>query len=219
MIYYISNMIGTISLRDQISHWLQEQMLNGKIQSGQKLSLVQLSEDIQVSVTPIREALVQLVRAGIVRNINNRGFYIPQLSSGEAKNIYPAIHALEKLALEQSQISPSQITTMASIQSEFEKASDTVDAVRLDLQFHDSLVGNYKNEVVHNMLNDLKVRVFFYELQYMDDPKNHQKSVKGHHALLNSLIQKDVRKAAALLQENWDTSAKFIEDHYTNEKS
>lgn len=212
-------MIETISLREQISHWLQEQMLHGKVKSGQKLSLAELSRDIAVSVTPIREALVQLVRSGIVRNIPNRGFYIPQLSSKEAQSIYPAIYALEKLALEQSDISPGQITTLASIQSEFEKASTKQEAVRLDLQFHDVLVRNYDNEVIRNILKDLKVRVFFYELQYMDHPKNHQKSIHAHYAILNSLMDKNLTKAATLLQENWETSANFIDNHYNTETS
>ncbi|MGW9685317.1 GntR family transcriptional regulator [Flagellimonas sp. 2504JD1-5] len=210
-------MIGTISLRDQISHWLQEQMLNGKIKSGQKLSLAELSRDIEVSVTPIREALVQLVRTGIVRNISNRGFYIPQLSSKEAKSIYPAIYALEKLAIEQSQISYSQITTLASIQSEFEKAPTREDAVRLDLQFHNSLTCSYENEVIHNILNDLKVRVFFYELKYMENSKNHQKSVEAHYSILQALIDKNIKKTTSLLQKNWETSAKFIEKLYQSE--
>ncbi|MGX1928800.1 GntR family transcriptional regulator [Flagellimonas sp. 2504JD4-2] len=212
-------MIETISLREQISHWLQEQMLHGKVKSGQKLSLAELSRDITVSVTPIREALVQLVRTGIVKNIPNRGFYIPQLSSKEAQSIYPAIYALEKLALEQSTISPGQITTLASIQSEFEKASTKQEAVRLDLQFHDVLVRNYDNEVIRNILKDLKVRVFFYELQYMDNPKNHQKSIHAHYAILNSLMDKNITKAAKLLQENWETSANFIENSYNTETS
>ncbi len=209
-------MIQRITLRDQISQWLQEQMLSGKIKSGQKLSLAELSRDIQVSVTPIREALVQMVRTGIVTNISNRGFYIPQLSSEEAKNIYPAIYALEKLAMEKSQFSSSHIKTLNSIQSKFEKAASKEEAVRLDFQFHKSLTSVYHNKVVQNVLNDLKVRVFFYELQYMDDISNHQKSIGEHHNILNALVDGNLEKATLILQENWETSASFIEAYYDN---
>lgn len=207
-------MIQRIALRDQIGQWLQGQMLKGKIKSGDKLSLAEISRDIDVSITPIREALVQLVRAGIVENISNRGFYIPQLTAEEAANIYPAIYALEKLALEKSKFSAYHLGRLESVHSNFEKARNKEEAVRLDLEFHELLLKDYQNGIIKNILNDLKVRVFFYELHYLENPKNHLKSIKTHHALLTSLTNGNLEKASSLLHENWETSAIFIEQQY-----
>lgn len=207
-------MIEKIILRDQVSNWLQEQMLNGKVESGQKLSLVDISRDIDVSVTPIREALAQLVRAGIVQTISNRGFFVPKLSTKEAKNIYPAIYSLEKLALEQSTYSSEHLDKLDRIQLKFENAADIEDAVRFDLRFHEVLVENYDNEVIGNILRDLKVRVFFYELEYMKSSEHHSTSIATHRAIIEALREGETVMAGKLLQENWEISSQFIEQHY-----
>lgn len=211
-------MIQKIALRDQIGQWLQDQMLKGKIKSGDKLSLAEISRDIDVSITPIREALVQLVRAGTVKNISNRGFYIPQLTAKEAADIYPTIYALEKLALEKSKFSAYHLSRLESVHSSFEKAKTKEEAVRLDLEFHELLLKDYRNDIIKNILNDLKVRVFFYELHYLENSVNHLKSIKTHHALLTCLAKGNLEKASALLQENWETSAIFIEQQYKTQQ-
>ncbi|MEM8890151.1 MAG: GntR family transcriptional regulator [Bacteroidota bacterium] len=209
-------MIQKIVLRDQISIWLQEQMLSGKIKNGQKLSLVEISNDVNVSVTPIREALSQLARAGIVESISNRGFFVPKLSAKEAKDIYPAIYSLEKLAIEQSQFSEQQLKKLRQAEKKFEKASSRQDAVRYDLKFHEILIEGYENEVVKNILSDLKIRVFFYELEYMQS-ENFKKSIDGHKKLIEALEDGKIKKASLLLQENWEISAEFIKKYYSEE--
>ncbi|MEX0313852.1 MAG: GntR family transcriptional regulator [Allomuricauda sp.] len=211
-------MLQKIVLRDQIGSWLQEQLLSGSLQNGEKLSLVDISKDLEVSVTPIREALSQLSRAGIVETIPNRGFFVPALSAKEAQDIYPAIYALEKLALEQSIVDSELLTGLRQVQTKFEYATNNEDAVRFDLEFHEILISNYKNKVTANILRDLKIRVFFYELEYMSS-KNHKKSSESHLKIIQALEAGNKSKACRLLQQNWETSAEFIEKHYAKNLS
>ncbi|TMU56624.1 GntR family transcriptional regulator [Flagellimonas algicola] len=211
-------MLQKIILRDQIGSWLQEQLLSGSLQNGEKLSLVDISKDLEVSVTPIREALSQLSRAGIVETIPNRGFFVPALSAKEAQDIYPAIYALEKLALEQSKLDSELLIRLKQIQTKFENAISNEEAARFDLEFHEILISNYENRVTANILRDLKIRVFFYELEYMNS-KNHKKSSETHLKIIQALEVGNKSKAYRLLQQNWETSAEFIEKHYAKNSS
>ena len=86
-------MFKNISYRDQVRNVLLARMKSGKLEAGDKISLAQLSRELNVSVTPIREALTQLQQANIVASIPNRGFVMPVMNETEVKNIYELILA------------------------------------------------------------------------------------------------------------------------------
>lgn len=203
-------MIQKITLRDQIRAYLQQEMLDRKIKYGERLSLAEIARRIDVSVTPIREALTQLAQVGIVHNIANRGFFVPQLSIKEAREIYPVIASLEIMAMQDCKYTTDQIKKIKRIQADFEQASNQEQAVKLDLQFHHTLIEPYDNSIAERILSDLKVRVFFYELEYMDDLSNHQASIDCHELIINSLEKGEMDRASSFLKENWTVSLDFI---------
>lgn len=210
-------MIQKIILRDQVREYLQQEMLNRKIGFGERLSLAKIARKINVSVTPIREALTQLEQAGIVNTIANRGFFVPPLSIKEAQEIYPIISQLECMAVQQSHYTASQLRKLEKIQTRFENAMDPEQFVKLDLQFHQTLIEGYDNSIANRILNDLKVRVFFYELEYMNKTNNRDSSAHCHRQIIEMLDNARIEEAVQLLKENWAVSLKFIKDNYTKE--
>lgn len=208
-------MIEKIVLRDQVRQYLQREMLDRKITIGERLSLAEIARKINVSVTPVREALTQLEQAGIVMTIANRGFFIPPLSVEEALQIYPVIISLETMAVSESGYSTDQIEELREIQLRFEKAKSREQLVRLDLEFHKALLKPFRNRIACRILKDLKVRVFLYELEYMDYMQNRQNSANCHRQIIRSLEKKHNTQAADLLKENWEMSLRFLVEFYT----
>ena len=97
-------MIKKVLFRNQVREYLISKMQTGALQDGQLLSLAGIARELEVSVTPIREALTQLEQSNIVVGIPNRGFGIPKLDNKEAKNVYELIAALESLAITNASI-------------------------------------------------------------------------------------------------------------------
>ena len=122
-------MITKISYRDQVREYLQNQMLLGNLDAGQTLSLAGLARELNVSVTPIREALTQLEQAKIIGSIPNRGFVILNIDTSEAKNVYELIATLEALAIENSAFSVSAVKELKSAQMKFTGAKTSVERV------------------------------------------------------------------------------------------
>ena len=112
-------LIEKINLRDQVKDLLLEKMRNGDIDPKKSISLAALGRELDVSVTPIREALTQLQTSNIVEAIPNRGFFIPELSNDEAKNLYQLVVSLESLAIQNSTFSCSFLKSFASITTIF----------------------------------------------------------------------------------------------------
>ena len=118
-IYYIYQVIIKTSFRDQVREFLLAEMKQGHLQEGQTINLAALARKLEVSVTPIREALTQLQQSRIITAIPNRGFIISELSLKEAKDLYELVADLEVLAIENSEFDEESIEQLKEQQNHF----------------------------------------------------------------------------------------------------
>ncbi len=211
-------MLQTISLREQVKMYLQTKMIKGDISFGERISMPKLSEDLGVSITPIREALTQLYQANIVQAIPNRGFFLPKLNKQEAIEIYPIIANLEYMAVSASVYSSKDIEELKKIHNKIMKANNAKRIIELDLKFHNTLLQNFNNETLKKILNDLKIRVFLYEFNYMKVPELTEKSNNYHLKIIMSLIEGDNKNAAKYVKKNWLTSIAFIKEVFNKKQ-
>ena len=87
------------SLTESTVKRLREAIISGALELGQPLSERQLAELLEVSKTPVREALAQLRREGLVRILPQRGAFVFTLSQQEVVEICEVRQALEASAL------------------------------------------------------------------------------------------------------------------------
>jgi DNA-binding GntR family transcriptional regulator len=198
------------ALRDSVRKRLGTMLLAGRLKPGSKLSLAELARDLDVSATPVREALTQLHHARVIDVIPNRGFFLRELDVQEAGEIYPVIAALEALAIRQSRFTPQDIRELRERHARFEAAGDPRSAVRFDLAFHGALTAHSANATLQRMIEDLKLRVFAYELGYMSSRVRAQPPHASHKDLIASLARNDVEQAAALAESHWRASLDYI---------
>lgn len=209
-------MISKTSYRDQVREHLQDEMLLGNLNAGQTLSLAGLARQLQVSVTPIREALTQLEQSKIITSIPNRGFVISEIDAKEAKNIYELIANLESLALENSRFSAKDLKDLEKAQTKFGKAKTPIEKVKADLDFHEILTRNYDNPFAQQIIRDLKTRIFFYEKSYMEDVGLTDVSDEQHFEIIELVRTEKQKKAAQIVKENWLIILQFIQKHLEN---
>lgn len=199
-------MIEKVNLRDQVLHYLQQELVHGRIRHGDRLSLASMERVLQVSVTPVREALTQLERTGVVRAIPNRGFFLAPNTVEDAREIYPVIANLEVMALEGSEFTTADVRKLRDLRTAFKRAKDPAAAVRADQDLHATLIGNFGNNCAKRLIADLKLRVFSYELQYMVDGRKTTTSDKAHGEIIDFLAAGERRKAAKRLKAHWKES-------------
>lgn len=205
-------MIKKISLRDQVREYLLQEMAGGKIIPDSPISLAETARNLDVSVTPIREALNQLERAGIVTMVPNKGFILSALSLQEALELYPIISQLESLAIESSIYSEQDIEKLIRKNEKFMNAKNKKEAVLTDDQLHQLLIQNSNNKTLQRIISDLKIRILFYELEYQNDPDLSGKSGKEHDKIIRLLKGNKIEEGAALLKEHWIRSLIFIQN-------
>lgn len=199
-------MIKKITFRNEVKRELLEAMFRGEITPGQRVSLPSIAKKLEVSVTPVREALTQLTESRVVTYIANRGFIVSELSEQEAIELYEVIGILESSALEQCNLDQLDIKKLDDIQAKFSRAKTKEKRVYYDMAFHSFLMEACPNSLIRKMIEDLRIRVFFYELEYMSLDDLKEVSTDSHDQMIQHLKNKKLKKAAQILKSNWISS-------------
>ena len=87
------------SLSDEVLDRLRVAIIRGQLKPGQRLNETMLATTLDVSRGPVREALTQLAREGLVVLQRYKGATVARLSQEEIEEIYELRVALERLAM------------------------------------------------------------------------------------------------------------------------
>ena len=122
----------------RVASTLREEILNGTLAPGDRLSQEDIAERFGVSRQPVRDALRQLEGDGLITMVANAGAWVSKLSESECYEAYQVRERLEPLLLSQSipNLKPAQIQRLTELVTEIEKTSDLEQFLRLDREFH-----------------------------------------------------------------------------------
>tara|TARA_R110000868_G_scaffold348610_3_gene609726 strand:- start:190 stop:819 length:630 start_codon:yes stop_codon:yes gene_type:complete len=208
-------MLVKMNLRDQVRDYLLSEMTTGNLKTGKTINLAALARHLKVSVTPIREALTQLQQSHIIKAVPNRGFIIAELDVKEAEDLYELVANLEVMAIENSEFNVEDIDNLKNQQEVFEKASNAIDRIQADLEFHRLLTKGYKNELALKILHDLKTRIFFYEHAFTNDDSFYNKSDNQHDSIISAIADDNIPTASLLLKMNWMLILNYVQKKLT----
>jgi DNA-binding GntR family transcriptional regulator len=74
-------------LRDEVKHQVLERVVRGRLPFGHRINETALAEELGVSRTPLREALLELQREGFLHSATARGFTVRPLTTHEIQEI------------------------------------------------------------------------------------------------------------------------------------
>lgn len=156
-------------LRDKIGDVLRGWILDGELKPGERIVELTLSRRLNVSRAPLREALWQLARQGLVEIRAHHGAYVTQLSEQDIREIFEIRELLETHAARKIRAgaNPAARTALKQALAELEDACRRRD-IKLfsaaDLRFHRTLWELAGNRHLQDILNDVSTRFFGYEL-------------------------------------------------------
>jgi DNA-binding GntR family transcriptional regulator len=194
-----------LALRDRVRAVLEERLVTGELPAGQRLREEELSQELGVSRTPLREALLELERLGLVESQLARGFTVVPLRLRECRELYPVVAALEALAL--STVNPQLLALdlgrMEAQSDRMLKATTVRERVDADIAFHDTLTGTCGNKHLLQVLHGQKLLLRRYLYHYMRNLTDMAPSVTEHMAVIAALRERNLPRAAELLRQHW----------------
>jgi len=199
-------------LREAIRRELTERIVTGALASGVPIRLVATASEMGVSVTPLRESLVQLELDGFVESDPGRGYSVTRMTSAEIDEIYPLIWTLEALALRTAPPAEDALDALSDLNVRFRACDDPREAQRLDREWHRTLLGACPNRTLLGFLDLLKRRAARYEVAFMREVRRagSSESADQHDGIVRALRESDVEKAVDFLERNWRSGPEVL---------
>jgi len=204
--------ISRAPLRREVRRIVLDRILRGEIPPGGGINESELSIDIGVSRTPLREALLGLEREGFLRSEAGRGFFAAALTAEDAEELYPILWTLEGLALASSPSpNPARVAELARINADLARYERIPErALELDRLWHDTLLATCPRRKLLGMIEVLKDQARRYERAYMADSGRVFVSTRQHEEILDALGKDEREKAIRILESNWRVSLDYL---------
>lgn len=210
------------SLRETVYEHLKTLLSEGRLRPGGFLDLNGLAEEIGISRTPLRDALIRLEAEGFAEILPRRGVRIAALTLDRIRDIYEILGALESAALRSvaDRITPGVVTRMAELNTEMMRALDAFDFGRFydaNLAFHDAYLALSENAELVGRVRILKQRLYDFPRLQGFVPEWERASVGEHEALVGLLAEGRVGAAADYLRDvHWcyRHQERFIRRYY-----
>ncbi|WNS75055.1 GntR family transcriptional regulator [Bacillus sp. DTU_2020_1000418_1_SI_GHA_SEK_038] len=185
----------------QILEWI----IDGTLHPKEKLHDADLAQALGVSRTPIREALQLLSFQGFVEMYPGVGTQVTSVNKEDISKILPPLGVLQALATELATpiISQEQIKSLRELNNQFAEAvitGDSYTALKLDEEFHQSIVDVTENSYISSTVSTLQshVRRLYFHNSIILTPK----SIEEHEAILKALEEKNKEEAARIARMN-----------------
>ncbi len=195
---------ATERLRDQVAHALRAALISGELRPGQVYSAPVLAEDFGISATPVREAMLDLAREGLVEPVRNKGFRVTQVTDRDLDQ-YTEIRTLIEVPM------TGRVTRLAAradlealrpVAEEIVRAArdhDLIGYLEADRRFHLTLLGLAGNERLVETVGELRKRSRLYGLTGLDERGELLPSAEEHLELLDLMLAGDADGAEACM--------------------
>lgn len=195
-----------ISAKDYVLRQIQEWIIDGTFQPGEKLNDGQLAEALGVSRTPVREALKTLQGQGFIEMLPGKETRVTKIKDEDIFKIFAPLGALQSLAAEIATplINQDTIVFLRNINAKIAQAikkENFFDALKLDEQFHQKIIELTDNQYISSMNSILQAhgrRLYFLKSVVLAHT-----CTKDHEEIIRAFERQDKEAAARIMKQNW----------------
>jgi len=195
---------------------IREMIANHRFQPGTRLNVEKISKELEVSRTPVWEAVRRLQQEGLVENIPFRGVFMVEMTLQRALELYQIREVLEGLAGRLAALSAKgkllqKMNQVLETQAKVIYRGDLLGYSRSDFEFHSLVHRMSCNAVLQEMLDSLRAkmqpvtmevrsvlpRLYEDHLEILEairsrDPERSERVLRRHNRVVQNQIQKEI---------------------------
>jgi DNA-binding GntR family transcriptional regulator len=212
---------GDVRLKDRTYRALKDAITSMNIYAGSgelRLDERQLSEDLGVSRTPVREAMARLEQEGLLRIVARKGAYVVRKTKAEILEMITVWAALESMAARLITVSASddEIATLRrmfatfdsrEITANFDEYSDT------NVRFHQAIIRLGKSRLIQELADNLFLHMQSIRAATIGEDDRANRSIIDHMHIIEALEARDTELAEKLVREHTLNLAAHVEKH------
>jgi DNA-binding GntR family transcriptional regulator len=198
-------------LRESVYVRIVDLISSGHYPPGAALTEASLSRALDVSRTPVREALLRLEAEGVLHSALARGFTVRPLVRREVEELYPILASLEAHAVRAAIPVPKPtVDALRGTLAELERCQDPIRRWKLDTSWHGAIVAASGNGHLRGMITQLRTNISRYELAYMREITTRDEADHQHRDILAAVASREPDKAAKLLETHWHRGMQLV---------
>lgn len=193
------------SLTKAVLERLRSQIIHGDLPLGRLLSERQLAEELGVSKTPVREAILQLKNEGLVYVFPQRGASVFSLSAAEVVDLCDFRLAVEgaALAMAMERNPKALVTDLSAIAQAMRKARSRRDArayLTLDTDFHTAFFKHCGNHHMRESYDRFVGKIAALRTHLAAKPMHTKLSFREHVAIVDAVANRDPDQVKEVLR-------------------
>jgi DNA-binding GntR family transcriptional regulator len=193
------------NVRDQIAQALRASLVAGEMRPGVVYSAPTLAERFGVSPTPVREAMLDLVKEGLVTAVRNKGFRVTELSDRDLDEITEVRALIEVPTVGRVAASPEgaeELRPLAEAVVAAAERRDILGYIEADQVFHLELLALGGNAHLVEVVRELRHRSRLYGVPSLAERGELLPSAREHLQLLDFVTAGDAEAAETLMRHH-----------------
>ncbi len=193
------------SLHDEVAARLRERIFAGELAPGSFIDEVALCAAMEISRTPLREALKVLTAEGLVRHEPRCGCFVNEVTERDLDEIFPVIALLEGRCAREAALAASD-ADIAALEALHERLAAHAKAGRINEYYetnfviHEALITLAGNRWLAQVIGDLRKILKLSRLQSLHAPGRMNQSLSEHMAVFAALRARDADGAEVAMR-------------------
>ena len=193
------------SLHDEVAATLRDHIFDGTLAPGSFLDEAALCARLEISRTPLREALKVLTAEGLLRHEPRRGCFVNEVTERDLDEIFPVIALLEgRCAFEAARnASDAELQALESLHQrlvKYARAKRITDYYATNLVIHEAIITLAGNRWLAQVIADLRKILKLARLQQLRATGRLEQSLSEHLAVFAALKARDSEGAEAAMR-------------------
>jgi DNA-binding GntR family transcriptional regulator len=201
--------LSVSSLRQQAHRRIRTSLVTGRISPGQIYSAQVVAAELGVSVTPVREAMLELVNEGLLIPVRNRGYRVVELTQQDLDEVYELREMMEVAALTRLAANPPVVVAhqerFRALVGEMQRCADAgeVDSfLEADRSFHLGLIELAGNRRMLNNVAQLRDQTRLLGSVEQAHDGGLRRAADQHRDLLDAVLSGDVLRTEQLMRDH-----------------
>jgi DNA-binding GntR family transcriptional regulator len=194
-------------LGQHVFEHLREAIVRGEMAPGDRLVEARLAEALDISRTPVREAMHKLEREGFLHKLPKGGFAVATLTREEIEETFGIRCVLESYAARLATVNSREedLLPLEEKIQEFQQCLDNgllEDLPRINTQFHNLFYSLSKSPRLIKMINDLKDQIHRFRKILLKMETWAETSNRDHRKMLEAIRKRDLNQVEQVVKEH-----------------
>lgn len=195
----------SMSLTEQVYQDLRSAIITGKISGGTRMVASAIASEMDVSRTPVREALQRLAMEGFLFSIPRAGYIVEEMSDHDIRDLFTTRMAIEQLAARWAvdKITPEELERLEEnlkMSQEVLISGLTQKMTELDTEFHGIIYKASRSKTLYRICQTLSDHTLKFRIALIHIPEMARRTKEDHQRIYRALASRDPEELNASIE-------------------